>query len=195
MSAPQDRKKQQAREARLEIVAELYKKGYSIRKIQAEVMKRLDLSSYSTRTVHNDVAKLLKEWRENRLEDMDDAIQLELERINDTVRELWEQWERSKINFQKKAKKKKGAPITKSSVGSDGKMKEDVSIQTTYLEETETDVLMMGDVSYISEIRSQLQERRKLLGLYAAEKKDISGDFSFLGFLMDSGVIEDIPDA
>ena len=88
-------KAKRKREGRLVIVAELYKKGYSCRQISEEVMKRLDLASYSTSVVHRDIQVLLKEWRSGRLEDMDDAIQLELERIDDTVRELWGQWERS----------------------------------------------------------------------------------------------------
>ena len=93
MSKPQDKKRQQVKLARLEIVATLYKRGYSIRKIQSEVMKRLDLKTYSIATCHSDIQSLLEEWRENRIEDMDAALQLELERIDDTVRELWEQWE------------------------------------------------------------------------------------------------------
>ena len=47
MSKPQDKKRQQVKLARLEIVATLYKRGYSIRKIQSEVMKRLALKTYS----------------------------------------------------------------------------------------------------------------------------------------------------
>lgn len=48
----------------------------------------------------------------------------------------------------------------------------------------------LGNPAYISEIRQQLQERRKLLGLYAPEKKDISGEMSFASYLIESGLIE-----
>ena len=34
-------------------------------------------------------------------------------------------------------------------------------------------------------------ERRKLLGLYAPEKKDITGDVSFSSFLVESGLIDE----
>ena len=78
MSKPQDKKRQQVKLARLEIVATLYKRGYSIRKIQSEVMKRLALKTYSIATCHSDIQSLLEEWRENRIEDMDAALQLEL---------------------------------------------------------------------------------------------------------------------
>ena len=176
MSEAQQRKRRQLKLSRLEIVAQLYKRGYSIRKIQSEVMKRLGLETYSTATVNRDIQTLLKEWRESRLENMDLALQLELERIDETCRELWEQWEKSKTDYTKTARKQKGSPTRDSQTGA-------TSIRT--------EVTRLGDPSYIAEIRQQLAERRKLLGLYAPEKKDISGDMSFAAFLIESGIVDD----
>ena len=184
MSRAQDKKRQQVKLARLEIVATLYKRGYSIRKIQSEVMKRLDLKTYSLATVHSDIQSLLEEWRENRIEDMDAALQLELERIDDTVRELWEQWEKSKTDYTKTARKQKGSPARDNETGQ-------TSIRTYQTERTESEVIRLGDPSYISEIRMQLAERRKLLGLYAPEKKDIQGGMSFASFLIESGMLDE----
>ena len=184
MSKPQDKKRQQVKLTRLGIVATLYKRGYSIRKIQSEVMKRLDLKTYSLATVHSDIQSLLEEWRENRIEDMDAALQLELERIDDTVRELWEQWEKSKTDYTKTARKQKGSPARDNETGQ-------TSIRTYQTERTETEVIRLGDPSYISEIRMQLAERRKLLGLYAPEKKDIQGGMSFASFLIESGMLDE----
>ena len=183
MSKAQDKKRNQLKLARLEIVAQLYKRGYSIRKIQSEVVKRLELKTYSLATVHKDIQTLLDEWRENRIEDMDAALQLELERIDDTVRELWEQWEKSKTDYTKTARKQKGSPTRDNQTGQ-------TSIRTYQTERTETEVIRLGDPSYISEIRQQLAERRKLLGLYAPEKKDISGGVSFTSFLIESGMLD-----
>ena len=184
MSKAQDKKRNQLKLARLEIVAQLYKRGYSIRKIQSEVVKRLELKTYSLATVHKDIQTLLDEWRENRIEDMDAALQLELERIDDTVRELWEQWEKSKTDYTKTARKQKGSPTRDNQTGQ-------TSIRTYQTERTETEVIRLGDPSYISEIRQQLAERRKLLGLYAPEKKDISGGVPFTSFLIESGMLDD----
>lgn len=184
MSKAQDKKRNQLKLARLEIVAQLYKRGNSIRKIQSEVVKRLELKTYSLATVHKDIQTLLDEWRENRIEDMDAALQLELERIDDTVRELWEQWEKSKTDYTKTARKQKGSPTRDNQTGQ-------TSIRTYQTERTETEVIRLGDPSYISEIRQQLAERRKLLGLYAPEKKDISGGVSFTSFLIESGMLDD----
>lgn len=184
MSKPQDIRQRQKKLARLEIVATLYKRGYSIRKIQSEVMARLNLKTYSVATVHSDIKSLLEEWRENRIEDMDAALQLELERIDDTVRELWEQWEKSKTDYTKTARKQKGSPTRDEQTGQ-------TSIRTYQTERTDTEVIRLGDPSYISEIRMQLAERRKLLGLYAPEKKDIQGGMSFASFLIESGMLDE----
>ena len=184
MSKAQDKKKNQVKLARLEIVSNLYKRGYSYRKIREEVMKRLDLSTYSLQTVKNDVQTLLEEWRESRLEDTDELVTLELARIDDTCRELWEQWEKSKENFTRQTRKQKGSPTRDTQTGQ-------TSIRTTQTERTETDIQGLGDPSYIAEIRKQLEERRKLLGLYAPEKKELSGGLSFASLLVESGMIDE----
>ena len=171
MSKAQQQRRNQFKTARLEIVAQLYKRGYSIRAIRAEVMRRLDLATYSTQTVHKDVQTLLKEWRESRLEDIDDALQLELTRIDDTVQELWEQWEKSKEDYTRTQRKRKGAPARS---GNRDNNSSDSGIRTFSVEEKTQQVIMLGNPAYIAEIRQQLAERRKLLGLYAAEKRNIT---------------------
>ena len=184
MSKPQDKRQNQMKLARLEIVSTLYKRGYSYRKIKEEVMNRLDLNTYSLQTVKRDIQTLLDEWRESRLEDTDELVTLELARIDDTCRELWEQWEKSKENFTRQTRKQKGSPTRDAQTGQ-------TSIRTTQTERTETDIQGLGDPSYIAEIRKQLEERRKLLGLYAPEKKELSGGLSFASLLVESGMIDE----
>lgn len=184
MSKPQDKRQNQMKLARLEIVSTLYKRGYSYRKIKEEVMKRLDLKTYSLQTVKRDIQTLLDEWRESRIEDTDELVTLELARIDDTCRELWEQWEKSKENFTRQTRKQKGSPTRDAETGQ-------TSIRTYQTERTETDVQGLGDPSYIAEIRKQLEERRKLLGLYAPEKKELSGGLSFASLLVESGMIDE----
>ena len=168
MSEAQQRRRRQLKISRLEIVSSLYKRGYSIRKIQSEVMKRLELTTYSTATVKRDIDTLLAEWRASRLEDMDMALQLELERIDETVTELWEQWEKSKTDYSKTSRKQKGSPVKDGTTGAS-------TIRTYQTEKTETEIFRLGDPSYIAEIRQQLAERRKLLGLYASTRTEITG--------------------
>ena len=184
MSKPQDKRQNQMKLARLEIVSTLYKRGYSYRKIKEEVMKRLDLKTYALQTVKRDIQTLLDEWRESRLEDTDELVTLELARIDDTCRELWEQWEKSKTNYNKTERKQKGSPSRDAQSGQ-------TSIRTYQTERKETEVIALGDPAYIAEIRKQLEERRKLLGLYAPEKKELSGGLSFASLLVESGMIDE----
>ena len=171
-------KKQHIKEGRMVIVAEMYKKGYSIKNIADEVKKRMN-TTCSTRTVWKDIRTLLDEWREYRVEDMDERLQYELECINDNICELWQQWEKSKEDYIKQHNKRIGVP---SEEGNN-------EIKTIYREQNETSEVGLGDIRYIIEIRQQQMERRKLLGVYAPEKKEVNGDLSFTNLLMESGQI------
>lgn len=171
----------QAQIVRLDIISELYKRGYSYREIREEVMARLDLPSYSLRTVSKDVNKLLEEWRETRIDNTDLALQLELERLDAIVKEAWAAWEKSKTDYERKKAKQQGIP------GSE----EDNGIITVKLELQKEEIICYGDPRYLDIIHKALIERRKLLGLYAPEKKDISGGISFEALLMETGIVED----
>lgn len=184
MSKMQTQRRNQAKLARLEIVSQLYLRQHSVRQIREEVMKRLDLKSYSVATVQNDIKSVLKELQEARLDNAEYAVQLELERIDETCRELWSQWEKSKEDYTRSEKKRKGVPQFGDPAGN-GKTK------TTSIETKEQKVVGLGNVAYIAEIRQQLQERRKLLGLYAPEKKEVSGELSFANLLMESGILDE----
>lgn len=171
----------QAQIVRLDIISELYKRGYSYRDIRDEVMARLDLPSYSLRTVSKDVNKLLEEWRETRIDNTDLALQLELERLDSIVKEAWAAWEKSKTDYERKKAKQQGIP---------GSSEEENSIITVKLEQQKEEVICYGDPRYLDIIHKALIERRKLLGLYAPEKKDISGGMSFEALLMETGIVE-----
>jgi hypothetical protein len=186
MSDAQQKTKRQIREGRLVIVASLYKKGWSVRKICERVKTDMQVSSCSPGTVHKDIQILLKEWRDARLSDMDDLLQLELERIDEAIMELWEAWERSKTDALQVSSKIKGVG-SKSDIDA---IEDEVKRQTS-IEKAEKREAQCGDPRYISEIRQNLSERRKLLGLYAPDKKEISGNLDFGAFLMDASVIDD----
>lgn len=180
----QYKKRRQIKEGRLEVIAQLYKRGFTIRAIKAELMKRFDLKALSTATIHRDIQTLINEWRESRLANIDDALQLELSRIDDIVKELWEQWEKSKEDYTRTQRKRKGAPVKNNTANSEDESvnnttnNEGGSIKTFSIEEQTQQVIGLGNPAYIAEIRQQLSERRKLLGLYAPEKRDIKGDVS-----------------
>lgn len=158
------------KEGRKAIEAPLYKRGWSIARITEEVRERLN-TSCSTRTVWNDINELLEEWRTARINDIDERLQLELERIDDAVSELWEQWDKSKEDWVREHNKRVGVPVP----AGDGKNQdgESTEIVTVKRENVSENVVGLGNPAYIAEIRQQLAERRKLLGLYAPEKREL----------------------
>lgn len=158
------------KEGRKEIEAPLYKRGWSIKAITEEVRTRLN-TTCSTRTVWNDIQEMLDEWRAARINDVDQRLQLELERIDDAVRELWEQWEKSKEDWVREHNKRVGVPVESDGSGGDG----GTEIVTVKRENVTENVVGLGNPAYMAEIRQQLAERRKLLGLYAATKTEVTG--------------------
>lgn len=161
-------KRNHIKQGRMVIVAELYKRGWSIRRIAEEVRARLN-TSCSTRTIWNDINTLLEEWRAVRITDMDQRLQLELERIDDCVAELWEQWDKSKEDWVREFNKRVGVPVPEGGNG------EAANIETIRRENMTENMVGLGNTSYMAEIRQQLMERRKLLGLYAATKTELTG--------------------
>lgn len=161
------------KQGRLEIVAKLYKRGYSISRIAEEVRTRLN-TTCSTRTIWNDINSLLEEWRKSRIQDVDQRLQLELERIDDCVSELWEQWEKSKEDYMQRTEKRTGIPAPDND-GEGAGGGQDGDTITIKRELSGKNIIALGNPAYIAEIRQQLAERRKLLGLYAATKTEVTG--------------------
>ena len=172
-------------QCRMDIIAGLYKRGYSYRAIREEVMKRLDLKTYSLKTVHADINKLLDEWRKMRIEDFDHAVQLELERIDDIVKEAWDAWNKSKTNYERLKMKQSGVLNGEQSPEEGGGMSKIKG------EQQREEMICFGDPRYLDVINKNLTERRKLLGLYQPEKKDVSSHVSFSSFLVTTGVVDD----
>lgn len=199
--------RRKAKEARLEVVAELYAKGKSYSKIRSEVMERLGLETYSKATVEKDVKTLLKEWREARLEDTDEAVTLLLERNRQHYEEVREEWERSRektslvsvkekgLNLkrkkdddeeeQSKPKRKIGFETASSAAPVEDKVEKPAdpadpeNNQPEFIPITKetktTDVLPEGDPRYMDLLIKLEDQRAKILGLYAPERKEISG--------------------
>ena len=158
------------RNERLEIISSLYKRGYTYRQIRTEVMARLNLSSYSMQTVHKDINILLEEWRSMRIDNLDHAVQLELERLNMMRKEAWDAWDKSKQDYSKQRSWMHGVPK-----GGDGKENDEKKMQTTHISQQKENMVNCGDPRYLDIIQKCNAEECKLLGLYAPEKREVTG--------------------
>lgn len=191
MGAIRNKRQKEYREAalvRMSIVAQLWRRHCTYRQIQEEVKARLDLQSYSLRTVGKDIERCIEEWKaQQRIEDTDAAIHLELSRIDDVCREAWEAWEKSKQDADKTRTKQTGV-VPK---GGNGEDAESGEIQTVKVERTSEEQTNCGDPRYLDIICKCAMERRKLLGLYSPDKKDVSGSMSFTNLLMQTGIVDE----
>lgn len=156
----------QAQIARLEIISGLYKRGYSFREIRSEVMKRLDLETYSLETVHKDISRLLEEWREQRIDKVEQVVQLELQRNDDIIKEAWQAWDKSKTDYERKSAKQQGLP-TRTEDNSEG------GISTTKIEQSKELVIRYGDPRYLDLILKVQERNAKLLGYDSPIKVDV----------------------
>lgn len=169
------KKRRQIKSLRLPIVSEGIKEGLSYSEIADRVGNYLGTKPPSKSTIHTDVQTLLKEWQESNRDNMDQAVQLELARIDSTIKILWESWKKSTEDRKIISRREKGIslPNGKQIVNEFGDLTIERAIKTVAAERFEKQEFNHGDVRYITEIRHQLIERRKLLGLYSPDKQSI----------------------
>ena len=134
-------------ENRLQIIAPLYRRGWTEREITAEVRKRLDRPKYNQ--AHCDIQRLLKEWREERLTDTDEKI---------TIREAWDAWEKSKEDYHLQKSTQHGLPV----VDERGKQ---ISIETVKAIMYDAEKRGFGEPRYLDIIIKAETQICKLLGL------------------------------
>lgn len=173
-------KRRQIREARLQIVSELRLQGKSVRQIADAVTARLQLpKKVSTFTIHSDIKLLLQQWREDNNHNTEEWVQMEVARVDMLIAELFEAWEKSKTDYEQiRQRQERGhfeVPATEEAEG--GKPSGKRRIPSPYIKQVQSkeSVTNYGNVGYISEIRKLLEYRAKLLGLYAPDRREITG--------------------
>lgn len=143
-------------------VSDLLAKGFNNQQIIDTVKKKYNLE---WKMVHvNKVKELLhKLWRCEMAHSMNDQIAREVATIDTQLKEAWTAWEFSKkgIKHEKKRTTKSSSPAAEMSF--------DVTEVITDEDTT------AGDVKFLQHINDLGKEKRKLLGLYAPEKKDNGG--------------------
>jgi hypothetical protein len=131
---------------------ERYLGGLSMRKIAAEL-------GVSVWTVHNDLAVVRKVWREEMAAEYEIWKDRELERIDKLELAAWDGWQRSLQDAVKISERM--VPV--------GNGSERVGVEQTM--ETKGQA---GDPSFLAVIAKCIEQRCKILGLYAPVRKDVT---------------------
>lgn len=142
-------------------VSDLIAKGFNDKQILDTVNRQYNLG-WDLKAVQVCKALLRKVWRAETACLMDDQIAQELAALQTQEKECWEAWEFSKKGIKHNTTRKER------SIGN--------APEGTYsLEEIITqDNTTAGDIKFMQHINELRKERRKLLGLYAPEKKNVS---------------------
>lgn len=141
---------------RLNIIAPLYRKGWTEREITEEVRKRTDNPHYNT--AHADIQRLLKEWQQERLTDTDAKITSEVARLKLVIREAWDAWEKSKEDTHQKNQTQFGTP----KIDKKGNI---IGMNTIKAIMNDAEKRGLGDPRYLDIILKAEQQICKLLGL------------------------------
>ena len=143
-------------------VSDLLAKGFNNQQIIETVKKKYNLD-WKMIHVNKIKALLHKMWRCEMAHTMGEQIARELASIDTQIKETWESYEFSK----------KGIKHTRTRTeGSTGDAKEMTYNLTEVITDEDT---APGDVKYLQHLNELGKERRKLLGLYAPEKKGDDG--------------------
>lgn len=158
---PNIRRAEQKQMARLAIAGPLFLQGWSYRDIAEEVSSRLNLRTYSHTTAMADIDRFLAIETEKNKANRDKYEDIALARIDNMERELWEAWNKSKEDAVKRQRKKRVS-------------KDDTDGAQNFEERSESDVIALGNPTYIAEIRQCEEMRNKILGVNSADKKELT---------------------
>lgn len=143
-------------------VSDLLAKGFNNQQIVVAVKDKYDLN-WNIQKVNLVKMLLHKLWRAEMAHSMNDQIAREIATLDTQIKEAWEAWEFSK----------KGIKHTKSRTEkSESKAPE---MQYNLVEIINEENVTAGEVKFLQHINELGKEKRKLLGLYAPEKKDAGG--------------------
>ena len=130
-------------------VAQLYLDGWR----QTAIAEEFGVSQAQ---ISNDLKAIRKDWVASAVRDFDQLKEQELQRVDNLEREYWEQYQASK-----KPKKSKVSRQVKG---------DRESIEATVREEER-----LGNPTYLNGVQWCIEQRCKILGIYAAVKNEVTG--------------------
>lgn len=159
------------RERDMGYCSQLFLRGYNYRDIATALNKQLaewgETYTISFSMVFYDIRELLVEWKRERLDNIDDYVTKELQKLDKMEQETWEAWEKSKGDKHKDVVRK---PDGRGRPRKDGEPHRD---EWGYIQNTvET---CTGNPRFLDLLLNIQQRRAKLLGFDAPTKIEIPG--------------------
>lgn len=143
-------------------VSDLLAKGFNNQQIIVAIEKKFGLK-WSIQKVTIMKELLHKMWRCEMAHTMNDQIAREVATIDTQIKEAWEAWEMSKRGIKHKQTRNTNSASPAQMM--DYRVEEHITDETT----------SPGDVKFLQHIGELGKEKRKLLGLYAPEKRESGG--------------------
>ena len=141
-------------------VSDLVAKGFNEKQILDVVNKKYDLK-WNLSAVRTCKALLRKVWRAETACLIEDQVAQELASIQTQEKEAWEAWEFSKKGIKKSSKR------TTHSTGDAPELTYDLT------EIIDNENVTEGNIKFLEHINELHKEKRKLLGLYAPDKRAV----------------------
>lgn len=163
-------KEQKKREVRLPVVARMMSRGGTHADMQLEV-ERATGQRVHKNTIINDIKELKRRWLAEEVDNVAFYVKQELKRIDEIIYELWRRWEQSCEDNQKVKLIEQLQPS------------ESGEFIASKVERITEEIPGIGNVAIMGEIRQNLMERRKLLGLY--KQSEYSADAKIAGIISD----------
>jgi len=153
-----------------EFVLDLYLKGLSFTHI-TDTLNGSRVYNVSRTQVTNDIKHEIAIWKNERLDNIEESVQMEIQKINLLEMEYWKSW------IQSQKTQKVTTTSGKSRVNSQKKVVGDTEIVKTERQE-ET----CGDVRFLQGVERCIQKRCELAGLDKAQEIVISGKLEHTTF-------------
>lgn len=141
---------------------ELYLKGWSYRKIIADIEDKYG-HTLSIASIGRYVANMVDEWRQHRVEKLDDLKTVELQRINRLEETYWDAWQRSMEGATRTVEKQKAVPGK--SVNQSGEVEDTMNV--AHAEKVRSTEDAYGDPRFLHGIQWCIGMRCKILGVEA----------------------------
>lgn len=148
-----------------ERITEMLLMGYTQKEIQKDI-NDTGGHNLSIQTISNDVKAIRTSWQKRALENYEELMNQEIDRINAMEKEVWRAWRASCRDSERETVEK----IAREIDDTDGEEFELVVKKVTTMVDKSGGV---GDPRFLDKIITLQEERRKLLGLYAPTRLGI----------------------